>query len=288
MSKLRRLFLLALILGVCSLTLNVEKPIEAQSEFLTVNASTLNVRSGPSTDHSIVTVVHNGDILSLIKRDTSWSYVQLLNGKKGWVSNVYLKEMTPLLDGKAQASTSPAIPHDSLSGKTIIIDPGHGGDDRGTTGKFGTYEKTLNLNTALLLKQTLESHGAHVILTRTSDKTVTLKERVALANRNEADLFVSLHYNSHKNPSINGLITYYYESPSAAHTIHKGIVKNSPLKDGKTRFGDYFVLRENEHPSILLELGFLSNGKEEETITSSDFQRKMASSISEGLAAYFY
>jgi N-acetylmuramoyl-L-alanine amidase len=90
--------------------------------------------------------------------------------------------------------------------RTIVIDPGHGGDDQGATGAGGTKEKDYALNFARLLKSTIESRiGLRVLLTREGDENVPLDRRAALANNNKADLFISLHANASLRPAVSGL-----------------------------------------------------------------------------------
>lgn len=98
-----------------------------------------------------------------------------------------------------------------LGVKTIVIDPGHGGRDSGAVGGLGTYEKDLALKLALLLKQRLEQRGGYrIFLTRTTDKSLSLQQRVNLANENHADLFISIHLNAFPKANVNFVETYYF------------------------------------------------------------------------------
>ncbi|MCU0572811.1 MAG: N-acetylmuramoyl-L-alanine amidase [Syntrophobacteraceae bacterium] len=99
-----------------------------------------------------------------------------------------------------------------LEVKRIVIDPGHGGKDKGAVGPSGVYEKTVTLALALELKKVLESQlGCQVILTRTTDKFVPLEARAAMANANKADLFISIHTNAHQDPKYFGTETYFLD-----------------------------------------------------------------------------
>src|SRR5690606_13645230 len=97
-----------------------------------------------------------------------------------------------------------------VSSKTIVIDPGHGGRDEGAAGANGTLEKDLTLNAALLLGEKLKKAGFNVILTRSSDEYVSLQDRAELAYIKNADVFISLHFDSIDDSSVHGHTTYYY------------------------------------------------------------------------------
>ncbi|MCI1113549.1 N-acetylmuramoyl-L-alanine amidase, partial [Stenotrophomonas maltophilia] len=93
----------------------------------------------------------------------------------------------------------------------IVVDAGHGGNDNGATGSsFSTLEKTVNLQVSMLLKNKLEASGANVIMTRADDRKLTLQQRVDIAVQNQADIFVSVHHNTHPNTATNGSIVFYY------------------------------------------------------------------------------
>lgn len=99
-----------------------------------------------------------------------------------------------------------------LEVKRIVIDPGHGGKDKGAVGPSGVYEKTVTLALALDLKKVLELRlGCQVILTRTTDKFVPLEARAAMANASKADLFISIHTNAHQDPKYFGTETYFLD-----------------------------------------------------------------------------
>ena len=105
----------------------------------------------------------------------------------------------------------PPVPGPRQDRKTrrIVIDPGHGGKDKGA-GSYGVYEKNVVLAIARELKKVLEEAGGYeVILTRTTDRFVSLEERTAMANTQQADLFVSIHTNAHEDRSLHGMETYY-------------------------------------------------------------------------------
>ena len=177
-----------------------------------------------------------------------------------------------------------------LSGKVITIDPGHGGDDPGAVVTFSEkHEADHTLTTALLLKKELENLGATVILTRESDKSVSLENRAQLSNREKANAFISLHFDSGPNSNASGTTGYYFASTSEnlGQTVNKYIARNLTLKSQGTKFQNFLVLRENKQPSILLELGYLNNPDDNKLIESTEYQENIAKSIASALKEYF-
>lgn len=170
-----------------------------------------------------------------------------------------------------------------------MLDPGHGAQDPGATGK-NNKEKDLTLATAKKVKVKLEAAGAKVVMTRTGDTYPTLSERVKISQNNHADIFISIHFNS-GSKSANGIETYYwttYENESKlAQLVQKELIKSTGLSDRGAETGNFQVIRTNDSPAILVELGFISNPDEEKIIETSDFQNKAATGIANGLEAYF-
>ncbi|WP_439743022.1 N-acetylmuramoyl-L-alanine amidase family protein [Bacillus pseudomycoides] len=179
---------------------------------------------------------------------------------------------------------------DTLSKKVIVIDPGHGGNDPGSIGSKGTKEKDITLKTAKNIQKKLEEKGMTVILTREDDTFVPLKNRVAIAQNKSADLFLSIHYDGFTTNDVKGVTTYYYKGlkeQALAETIHEHLFKHIQAKNRGVKSGDYYVLRENQQPSILLELGYITNPEDEERMNSQQFQADVASGIVNGVIEYF-
>ncbi len=177
-----------------------------------------------------------------------------------------------------------------LTGKTIVIDAGHGGEDIGASGQAGTNEKDVTLIMAKNIQNELVKRtGANVILTRNDDAKISLADRVKIADEQKADLFVSIHFDAFFTSEVEGITTYYNkksDEPIAA-LIHDHIFKNE--QDARNRgvsLGDYYVLRENSRPAILLELGFISNSTDEARMTSEEFQTNTTNSIVDGIIDY--
>ena len=187
-------------------------------------------------------------------------------------------------DSKNHSTDTPAR---ALKDATIVIDPGHGGEDVGALNSDVIFEKDFNLNTSLGLKDALEKAGAKVTMTRESDQWVDLAERSAISNQTDADIFLSIHYDASSDPSWNGTTTYYfheadYDLAVAMNTELKGL----PLANVGASFGNYQVIRENHHPALLLELGYLSNAEDLRTVQQKDFNDKVYQAIINGLDNY--
>lgn len=262
----------------------VKNDSTGQTEAVISNEDSLRIRSGPGTGFDIIGTLEKGREAQLLEQKEKWMKIKT-DGMEGWVAASLVT-----VSEKSTEAWSSGRKAQVLSDKKILIDPGHGGKDRGTKGENGTLEKDLNLKTALLLKEKLESAGAKVTLTRTADHFITLKSRVHKSKELDADAFISLHYDSSKNTEAEGITTYYYHSSKSralGTRIHNQLKQKAPLNDRGVRVGDYYVLRKNSQPSVLLELGYLSNEQEENTVKTSDYQEKAASGIVNGLVQYF-
>lgn len=147
----------------------------------------------------------------------------------------------------------------------------------------------MTLQTAGHLRDALTESGAKVVLTRTGDQYVPLPARVSDAQQYGADAFISLHYDGSHSQHADGYTVYYYHAvqKELAQSLNEGLNGTMPSVNRGTQYGDYFVLRENERPAALLELGYLTNPAEESSIVSAAYQRKAADGIRDGLASYF-
>lgn len=189
-----------------------------------------------------------------------------------------------------------------LAGMTIVVDPGHGGKDPGAGGPSGTKEKDNTLATGLKLADLLRQGGARVVMTRTGDAPPTgenytqakdLAKRVEIANQINADLYVSIHNDAFTNPEAGGTTTYYSlenpvssQSSKLAHAVQRELVKQIGLQDRKVKTANFYVIKHTKMPSILVELGFISNPTEEKLLRDPEFQRKAALGIYRGILVY--
>ena len=175
-----------------------------------------------------------------------------------------------------------------VKNKVIIIDPGHGGNDTGAL-RGNILEKDLTLAIALKVKDELKEKGfKNVIMTRTSDTTLALSDRVDIANNYNADLFVSIHINSSVKTEINGIETHYYwdKGYDLAKTLHKELMANIPAMDRGLFKSKFYVINHTEAPAVLLELGFISNEEERAMLTSDKRQEDSAKAIANGIYNY--
>ena len=222
---------------------------------------------------------------------------------------------------------------------TVVLDAGHGGHDAGAVGSF-SKEKNINLRYTLLVGDMIKKNipDAKVIYTRDKDVFVDLNERARIANRNKADLFVSIHTNSSKNSSANGMETFTLGVSRSKENMEVAMLENSVIKleedyetkyegfdpnsvdsyimfefmkdqytdrsitcadfiqtrmintskrnDRGVRQAGFLVLRATAMPSILIELGFISNKDEEKYLNNNDNQVKLATAIFNGIKEY--
>ncbi|MCL2499459.1 MAG: N-acetylmuramoyl-L-alanine amidase [Defluviitaleaceae bacterium] len=147
--------------------------------------------------------------------------------------------------------------------RTIVIDPGHGGYDSGAV--FGTrMEKNDNLRLSLAVQRLLQAQGQRVIMTRSTDIFVPLVERSAIANRNGANLFISIHRNASTNIAANGVENFVFttapaSTAQAAQTVLNEVVAAGVQSNRGVRRGNFSVLRNTNAPAMLLEMNFITN-----------------------------
>ena len=236
---------------------------------------------------------------------------------------------------KSSSSSDKAKPKKSAQ-KVIVLDPGHGGKDPGAIGYSGVYEKNITLAMGKELKKILERSGKYkVYLTRSTDIFIPLRDRVKIARKYKADLFLSIHADSAKNRSAKGLSVYTLsetasdkEAEALAERENKADVvaglnlvehskevsdilinlaqretmnrssefatfmvkemKNSvKLVDNTHRFAGFAVLKAPDVPSVLLEMGYLSNSTEERLLKQQTYRRKLANATQKAIDVYF-
>lgn len=208
--------------------------------------------------------------------------------------------------------------------KVIILDPGHGGVDPGAVGPSGLYEKDVVLDIALRAEKLIKQQpGVKVLLTRSTDTFVSLKDRAIFANNNRADLFISIHCNASPNRRAKGTRTYIYSrvasskeaaasakfenrqvgmfefllndlrkgayellSVEMAGNIQHSLVKQLRLKWEPTERAPFYVLSNTNMPSVLVESAFISNRDEEKKLNTPAFREQLAQGIHEGVKEY--
>ena len=195
-----------------------------------------------------------------------------------------------------------------ISGKTIVIDAGHGKPDEGAESSTGTTEAAINLKIALKLQNLLEQSGTTVILTRSDENAIynidskTLKQkkisdihnRVKIGNESSADIFVSIHLNKIPESQYDGWQTFYREGSSEGQKLAVAIqnnLNNSIQKENNRiakTIDNIYIINHVEIPITIVECGFLSNPEEEKQLLEDKYQDKLAWGIYNGIIEYFY
>lgn len=177
---------------------------------------------------------------------------------------------------------------------TIILDPGHGGEDEGCS-RAGVLEKDVNLEIAKAAGAKLEERGYKVVYTRTGDEDVTTESRVKKANVLKGDLYISIHQNACETTEPEGMEVWYCndrygaESERLARLFQRYIVQETGSRSRElSETENLYVIRESNMPSCLIETGFLSNAAERRKLTDPEYQGLIAEGIANGVDLYFY
>src|SRR5690625_3652161 len=283
---------------------------QQQKGEITITTDNVRIRSGPGTENQVLQSASHGQTHEVLETSNDWQKITLADGSTGWIaawltsrSNTSpVKPQKKSKKGKTikkdnHKDTSPKQEttkkgkNNSQVGYNIVLDPGHGGRDPGSKAINGIHEKDLLLATANNTAKKLREAGATVIITRESDRYLSLEERVSISNVYNTHAFISLHYDAHAKHSINGFSTHFY-SPSGndrqlAQDIQSGIAEQVDLKSRGIMQNDFYVLRENSDLAVLVELGFLTNQNDLATIQTDEYQVGIANGITTGLLNYF-
>lgn len=191
-----------------------------------------------------------------------------------------------------------------ISGKTILIDAGHGGVDPGATGPSGVHEKEITLAIAVELERLLNQAAVFTVMVRRDDRDLAdpaeenlmvrkrqdLQRRVEMAASSDSDLYLSIHANYFPSPIWSGAQTFYYdgkeEGQRLAVNIQNELVRQLGPNTRVARPGNFRVLRETAMPAALIEVGFLSNPREDERLADPEYQRRVAAAIFSGILNY--
>lgn len=200
-------------------------------------------------------------------------------------------EATVYVDGKAHTAYFHKDDVSVRNGKIVVIDAGHGGHDPGAIGN-GLYEKNLTLDIALRTQRLLEEKGFTVIMTRTEDVFVALSERANIANRANADIFVSIHINA---GGGTGIETYWnskgpeaQKSSTLATSIQNELISETGARNrGVKEDADFKVNRETNMASALVELGFIDHSNDAAKLKQNSYREQLARGIVNGIIRYF-
>jgi N-acetylmuramoyl-L-alanine amidase len=181
----------------------------------------------------------------------------------------------------------PSVPNSRV---VVVIDPGHGGPDPGAIGINGIREKDIVLPISLEVASLLEQQGIQVVLTRQDDRDLDLEPRVQIAERANANLFVSIHANaiSLSRPDVNGIETYYYSNDGLrlAQVLHASMVQNTGSADRGVRQARFYVIRNTSMPAVLLETGFVTGRDDAPRLADPAYRSQMAGAIARGILLY--
>ena len=176
----------------------------------------------------------------------------------------------------------------ALSGKVVVVDPGHGGTDRGATG-HGLEEVRVVHDLAARIEGRLNALGGFAFLTRGPEGTPTDAERAGFANGAEADLLISLHCDRHDNPEANGVSTYHYGDDRYGHSsamgakfaglVQREIVARTDLQDCRTHAKTWDLLRYTRMPAVRIELGYVTNPGDAARLADATFRDAVAEAV---------
>lgn len=236
------------------------------------------LRTGPNAAYPVIYKIEKGKSFKKIDRKGKWIEVQNHAGtEKGWVAGWHTNLNIP---ADQSLSSNP------LKGKTIVLDPGHGGSDQGASSSTPSksLEKNYTLKTAKELKKLLNKEGAHVKMTRSNDKYVSLDDRNI-----KGDAFISIHNDALDSSNANGVTVYWFKDKqeSLAQTLNSAIQKKALLTNRGSRQQNYQVLRQTDIPAVLLELGYISNPTDESMINGQLHRQVVEQAIVDGLKQYF-
>ena len=183
----------------------------------------------------------------------------------------------------ATASLGEARADSSFS--TVVIEPGHGGFDRGGIPGQSVPEKMVALDTALRLQKLLQGAGLRTVMTRTTDVFVPLSVRSAIANAQPGAIFVSIHYNAARRSAAHGIETYSENNRGAvlAARIQRQIITRVSTENRGIRSAEYYVLRNCRLPAVLVECGFLTNPVEAQLALTPAYREQLAEQIAAGI-----
>jgi N-acetylmuramoyl-L-alanine amidase len=257
--------------------LEVKQPVMVKGK---VTASSLNVRSSTSSGSTVLGRLTLGTVVDIYSIDGYWAEINF-HGRKAYVHKTYLKLVNPA--------------GNPLKDRIIVVDAGHGGYDSGAV-NGSIYESNIVMDVTDRVYKKLEAAGAKVLKTRNSkEEFLPLEDRVKFAEDHYAELFLSIHVNAAYSPDAKGTETYYNstsndngtESYYLAKEIQEEMVKQLNTRDRGVKDGEWYVIKYQEIPAVLLELGFISNSEDLSKLTSSTYKEKYAQAIYQGILNYY-
>jgi N-acetylmuramoyl-L-alanine amidase len=267
-----------------------------------LSSGNLNIRKGPSIEEEIIGKLPNDSEVEVLEQTDEWATIAH-NGSRGFVSLQFLT----VAQVNANANTKP----DTNLGikKIIVLDPGHGGKDPGAIANDGTYESVLVWQYTLNAKKSLEESGYIVYLTRNEKSSCMpykkiydeLDCRATFSEKVKGDIFISIHADSNPSKKFRGTVTFYNnrddldgkinpfskESKNLAQSIQSYVQPVMGSTDRGIQNKNYYVNRMNSVPSVLIELGVLTNASDLEILKNNKMQDKFAGSLVNAVDQYF-
>ncbi|MBX0316846.1 N-acetylmuramoyl-L-alanine amidase [Planococcus glaciei] len=244
-----------------------------------VTVSSLNMRSAPNATSSIVNKLTTGNQVTVLSIDGYWAKVKY-GSSTGYVHKSYLKLLN--------SSGGP------LKNRIIVLDAGHGGKDPGAS-KNGITEKSIALDVSKRVEAKLKAAGAQVLMTRKSDVFPTLQDRVDFARKHYAESFVSIHVNAASSTAAKGAEVFFdtsandngLESKYLATDIQQRIVQYVDMQYRGVFDREFYVIRNQDIPAVLVELGFISNSSDFSKLTNPADLEKYSKAIYDGIFEYY-
>lgn len=274
-------------------------PLASQLGFsyrVVVPASTLSdqVRVRAAVPEAFRTTL-NGQVVMQVglfrERADADEFRQNLSSRGLQASVISVAESSPQVP-VAQPPTNPApvtnppqVPNSRI---VVVIDPGHGGRDPGAVGVGGLRETDVVLPISRRVASLLEQQGIQVVLTRQDEREIDLSPRVAIAERANADVFVSIHANAATNSAALGTETYYASSTGyrLAEAIQTSMTRETGMVSRGTKTARFYVLTQTSMPAALVEVGFVTNASDAARLRDAAFQNRMADAIARGILQY--
>ncbi|MFV8826442.1 SH3 domain-containing protein [Alkalihalobacterium sp. APHAB7] len=259
----------------------------------TVNVTTLNIRQTAATSGNRVGMLARGASVSIFETNVNGNWLKIKHNNQ-W-AYIHGDHVTVTINNNNQNSSgstpSHPVPTNALAGKTIVIDAGHGGSDPGAVGN-GLREKDVTLRVSLELQKKLEAAGAKVVMTRTTDTFVSVNRRFEIANASNGHSFVSIHTNSLSNSQAHGTETFWNrshqhaQSQQLAQVAQKHLVQQLKTRDRGVKEGNFGVVRYTRIPSILVELGFITNPNDANMMKQDKFYDDASDALLQALIEF--
>lgn len=265
-----------------------------------LESGNLNVRKGPSTKEEIIGKLPSKSKVEVLEQSAEWATISH-NGTTGYVSLEYLNVAKTRVDTKIDTNLGYK--------KVIVLDPGHGGKDPGAIVKGGIYESKLVWQYALKTKQALEKSGYIVHLTRSEKNSCTsykqvhdeLDCRISLVEKVKGDLYISLHADANPSSKFRGTVTFYNdrndldgninpfakESKRLAQSVQSMVQPAIGSKNRGITNQNYYVNRMNTVPSVLVELGVMTNAADLKILNNKNNMDKVSAALVKAVDQYF-